>query len=140
MLPSSTSRGARLAMLFAAAGGVLVWFYLFDPSKADAFLPCPFHAATGWSCPGCGTQRAVHLFLHGEFLAALRSNPLALVLVPVVAYVFFSHFAGDAFGRRMPELRFRNSFLWVAAALVVVYWIARNASWWHWPLSSSGRF
>ena len=132
---SSTSQFARRAILLAAVASILVWFYVFDPSKVDAFLPCPFYAATGWSCPGCGTQRAMHLFLHGEFLAALRSNFLALVLVPVVAYQFFSHFSGAACGRLMPELQMRNSVVWFTAAIIVAYWIVRNLSWWRWPVS-----
>jgi hypothetical protein len=125
----------RIAVLFASVVATFVWFYAFDPARTDAFLPCPFFMVTGMSCPGCGTQRAVHLFLHGEFFAALRSNPLALLLVPVVGYLFFAHFADDAFGRSLPELRMRYSVVWLSAAIIAAYWIARNMSWWWWPLS-----
>lgn len=51
---------------------------------------CPFHAMTGWPCPTCGATRAVLALARGEFVAALRLNPLvgvgALAAVPYVAY------------------------------------------------------
>ena len=48
-------------------------YYAVDPSH-DVWLPrCPFHALTGWDCPACGGQRALHSLLHGRFGEALRS-------------------------------------------------------------------
>jgi hypothetical protein len=45
---------------------------------AAALLPaCPWHALTGWPCPGCGTTRALTHLLHADPLGALRFNPLA---------------------------------------------------------------
>jgi len=42
------------------------------------FLPvCPWHAWTGWPCPGCGTTRALVRLLHADLLGALAFNPLA---------------------------------------------------------------
>jgi hypothetical protein len=41
-----------------------------------SLFACPFHAATGWPCPGCGTTRAVLFLARGEVLAALGASPL----------------------------------------------------------------
>ena len=47
---------------------------------------CPFHAVTGLWCPLCGSLRGVGLAAHGHVLAALGSNLLLLVTVPVMAW------------------------------------------------------
>ena len=39
--------------------------------------PCPWHAMTGWPCPGCGSTRAMVLLLHLDLPGALAMNPLA---------------------------------------------------------------
>ena len=56
-----------------------------DPSSAGVFLPCPFRAATGWWCPGCGLTRATHHLLHGDIATALRFNALVPVVLALVA-------------------------------------------------------
>ena len=125
-------RTARSILFLAASLAVLAWFYFFDPAKADAFLPCPFRLATGWSCPGCGTQRAVHLFLHGEIFAGLRSNPLSVILIPVVGVLFARHFADSAFRSRQTNNRTNTSFIVGMLVVLAAYWIARNMPWWPW--------
>lgn len=38
---------------------------------------CPFHAATGLPCPGCGASRAMASLFRGEWGAVFRSHPFA---------------------------------------------------------------
>ncbi len=38
---------------------------------------------TGLHCPGCGTGRALHALVHGDFPLALRLNVLAVAAIPV---------------------------------------------------------
>ena len=40
--------------------GFAVLYYFFNPSVERFFPSCPFYTATGWQCPGCGSQRAIH--------------------------------------------------------------------------------
>jgi uncharacterized membrane protein YhhN len=45
---------------------------------------CPFHAVTGWWCPGCGMTRATYELVTGHPMSALGDNllwPLAAVVV-----------------------------------------------------------
>lgn len=63
---------------------VLVMLYAFDPSQQVLAPKCVFRSLTGWSCPGCGFQRAVHALLHGHVLAAVRFNPFLLLCIPYV--------------------------------------------------------
>ena len=43
---------------------------IFIPTKI--FPPCMFHALTGFSCPGCGSTRAVSALLRGDLLTSLK--------------------------------------------------------------------
>ena len=43
--------------MFIIAGAVALFF--LDPTKHAFFPKCAFHMATGYSCPGCGSSRAL---------------------------------------------------------------------------------
>ena len=74
--------GIVLLVILLAAG---VWFYYrFDP-RTHFFPRCLFHSLTGWYCPGCGSQRAIHALLHLDLAEAFRRNALLLLALPYVA-------------------------------------------------------
>lgn len=112
----------------AAAGCAYV--AVADPSGTASWYPgCPFRAATGLDCPGCGATRAVHAALTGHPLQALDHN-LLLVVAAVVGVVWFGLAQLRRRGGR-PPLRARNPgrvgiFVGV---LVVAWWVARNLPW-----------
>ena len=54
------------------------------PRLLDLVPPCLFHRLTGLYCPGCGTTRAFYHLIRGEPLAAMGSNPLLLVALPLL--------------------------------------------------------
>ena len=47
---------------------------------------CPFHAATGLYCPLCGSLRGLGDLAHGHVMAALGSNLLLVVTLPLLAW------------------------------------------------------
>ncbi|GAA0190231.1 hypothetical protein GCM10008944_02530 [Cytobacillus oceanisediminis] len=69
-----------------------------DPHVPGAFGACPFLAATGLPCAGCGGLRATHDLLHGDVGAALAQNALAVGLV-LLAAVAWTRWAVRAAGR-----------------------------------------
>ena len=53
------------------------------------FLPsCPFLRITGFSCPTCGSTRALQHLAHGELTVAAAMNPLIIVLL-VISFCWF---------------------------------------------------
>ena len=48
------------------------------------FPTCPFHAMTGWYCPGCGGLRMTHDLLHGNLSAAVVDNVFVLIGLPLL--------------------------------------------------------
>ncbi len=78
-----------LALIFAASGAAAVWtLYRFPPADWPFYPRCMFHQITGCLCPGCGSLRAIHLLLHGQFQAAIQANALllgSLLAMPLIA-------------------------------------------------------
>lgn len=71
----------------AVAGCAAIW--LGDPTTPGGVLPvCPFKALTGLDCPACGGLRMVYSLLHGDVLAALHYNAVALVSVAFLTVCF----------------------------------------------------
>lgn len=75
-------KGLPLILGIAATVVVLTLLYLFNPVETEYAPKCIFHAVTGLSCPGCGMQRFLHAFMHGNFLEAIRYNYMLIVLIP----------------------------------------------------------
>lgn len=108
--------GAAMLVLVAALAG------LVDPSKPGTYPACPFRAATGLACPGCGSLRAMHDLAHGDLVAALDHNALLIVVLAFSAVVWVRTLAG----RSTPPRRWAGP---AAAGLLVLWTFARNLTW-----------
>lgn len=73
--------------LGAAALGMAVLLFVFNPSEGGPFPPCPTWTLAGVYCPGCGAARASHQLLHGRVEEALRYNSLLVLMLPVLAWL-----------------------------------------------------
>lgn len=100
--------------------GVLLLFYLFDPSTFSIFPSCYFKKLTGFDCPGCGGQRALHDLLHFRFTEAVNHNVLMVAGSPVLAFVTLNAFFFEK------KKFFKPKVLWIICATVVTFWIVRN--------------
>ena len=84
------------------------------------------HALTGWLCPGCGSQRAIHQALHGNFASSFFLNPLFL---PGVAYALIGLVLRILFPAEWPRIKSKFYGLiaaYVALVVIVVFWVGRN--------------
>lgn len=99
---------------------VVAWLAFNDPSSVPA-PKCIFKALTGWDCPGCGSQRAIHALLHGRIVEAWRFNAALLLALPLCA----AYAVGVPGVRRVAS---RPSFGVAVALLFVAWWIGRNVA------------
>ena len=110
---------AGLAML----GGCLA-AGLIDPTGGPVL--CPFRAATGLYCPGCGSTRMLHHVFTGRFDFATGDNPLALLMLPLTLWWVFVGLTAWAGGPRWAAPRFSANQVWILAVAVGLFWILRN--------------
>jgi Protein of unknown function (DUF2752) len=119
------SRRAK-GLTAAVAGGlaVVAALFCFDPARVPIYPVCPFHQFTGLDCPGCGSLRALHALLHGQWMAALHFNLFFVLSLPFFTWLGFrlawSQFAGG------PPVVIRPAWLWLYAGAWAAFGILRN--------------
>ncbi|WP_211224615.1 DUF2752 domain-containing protein [Salinimicrobium xinjiangense] len=94
-----------------------------------AFFPaCPFYTYTGFLCPGCGSQRAIHHLLNFHFSGALTQNPLMVLSLPyVLAGLIIDrlpHYSPAI--RKWRQVLFGRKAIYIILAAIISFWIFRN--------------
>lgn len=98
---------------------------MFVEPSSGLYPRCPFKMLTGLSCPGCGTQRALHALFSGNPGEALRYNA-ALIPFILLALLFGAvEFAPHCFAGLRRRLLSRTAAFAVAGALAL-WWLLRN--------------
>ena len=104
--------------------GTCVAFGIVNPEGGPTI--CPFRAATGLYCPGCGATRMMHQLMTGDVGRALRLNPLAFLFVPLMAWWCFAGLTAMLGGPRWATPTFTARQTWLLAGVVLAFWILRN--------------
>jgi hypothetical protein len=114
-------------LLFSVTGlAALCLLYAFNPADSFFYAPCPFHALTGFYCPGCGSLRAIHQLLHMHFLSAFKLNPLLFLSIPLLAYLLLYPYFSRSKKYLFPKADVPAFLIWVYLGLVISFWIIRN--------------
>jgi Protein of unknown function (DUF2752) len=116
----------RPAFIYASLALAAVLAYgLLDPEHYP-FPKCPFYSLTGWLCPGCGSQRAIHQVLHGHFASAFHLNALFL---PAMVYALSGYVSAFFLPARWASIRskwYGIPAAWISLAVILIFWIGRN--------------
>ena len=75
----------RIGLLIGFTG-LAVLFFVLDPAKHEIFPRCLFNSITGYYCPGCGSQRAIHSLLHLNFEEVVSHNFLFIPAFLLIIY------------------------------------------------------
>jgi hypothetical protein len=118
-----------LSVSFTSLGLAIGWFALRLP-----WPRCLFHDVTGLPCLTCGMTRSTIAFLHGDFLTALRWNPL--VFSALCALLIFNIYAFAVLIARRPRLRIarftaaeKKLVRTAVVALLALNWIYLLSHW-----------
>jgi hypothetical protein len=116
-----------LVIILAIAALLLFGFiyYALDPSSSAAFPKCGFLTLTGYKCPGCGSQRAIHALLNGDVAAAFRYNAMLFIAAPWILLCLFA----ETQRVRNPRLYTRlhpSLLIWLFLATILAWWLLRN--------------
>lgn len=123
------TRHRRIIIITTAAviaAAVVIFIYAnFDPSASNIFPKCVVRSLTGYDCPGCGSQRAIHALLHADIAQAWHYNALLVASLPLIALLL----AAAALRNRAPRFyaAVNSRPVIIAVAVIVIgWWIFRN--------------
>ncbi|HEU4876181.1 MAG TPA: DUF2752 domain-containing protein [Pyrinomonadaceae bacterium] len=102
------------------------YLFVFEPGKTGFFPACPFRLLTGFTCPGCGTTRALHEILHGDFAAAFVLNPVLLLAIPFLVFALLRYSVIVMRGGVPRPNALPAPFIYVIFVVIVSFWIFRN--------------
>lgn len=112
-----------LALVVAAVG-----YKCLDPSVVPIFPRCPFRLLTGYLCPGCGSQRAIHRLLNLDIAGAWQMNPLLVIALPYLLAGLIlkplSHHNGR--GTRLYYQLYGYRASVVVLVVILLFWVGRN--------------
>ena len=113
------------AVVAGAAAAVMLVLHAVDPNEPGHYPTCPVLTLTGFFCPGCGSLRMLHHLGDGDVAAAASMNPLALLMLGVLALYWLQWVrrtvTGRSRGRPAPAW-----VVWAFAVVSVVYAVLRN--------------
>ena len=120
---------AKKTLVFILFGLILILFWIFDPTDQNTFFwQCPFYKLTGWQCPGCGSQRAIHSLLHGELSNAFQFNPLLFCSIPYLflGYILEQYRGKSTFCQKLWNVLFGQLAILILIAIVIGFSSWRN--------------
>jgi hypothetical protein len=126
--PRRSKRASQVIAVGAtvALGAACLYTFLVDPNNpSNAYPKCPLKALTDIDCPGCGGLRATNALLHGDIVGAADHNLLALILLPVMAFLFLRWVLAQ-FDITIPTIRCPHAFTWITPSVLIAFTIARN--------------
>ncbi len=109
---------------FAAVPAIIALFVFFRYGNFQHIPPCRLHLLTGLYCPACGSLRALHLLVNGQFMGAFRMNPLLIVSLPLIGFLAFFK----------PRGIYLQWVIWGGLTLLLAFSIARNIPVWPFEL------
>jgi len=118
----------RMLVVLLAIAVLLVLgtiYYAIDPVSSAWFPQCSFLKLTGYKCPGCGSQRAIHALLGGDVAAAFKFNAMLFISIPWLLVCI----CAEAQRVRNPRLYARlhsEALIWLFLIAVLLWWLLRN--------------
>ncbi|WP_028650647.1 DUF2752 domain-containing protein [Nocardioides halotolerans] len=123
------TRGRRMVAPLTTIGALslaTLALRLRDPHESGSWGYCP-SGAMGIYCPGCGGLRAVNDLTHGDLGAALSSNIVVTVLIPV-AVAFLALWAVDRWRGHQRQLSWSRykPVVYALVTVLVIFTVMRN--------------
>lgn len=118
-------------IVVAVVSTVVILYSQFDPAHSALAPKCPFYLLTGYQCPSCGVQRAVHAVLNGSLKAAFLFNPFLAVGLPYFLLLLLTNAIKSRELEPIRKVLHHKYMIWGYIILFFLWWVVRNTSWWH---------
>lgn len=116
----------KLFAVITAVVALCLIYYFVDPSGTAWVPQCPVKFLTGYSCPSCGAQRALHAAVHGNFSAAVRYNLFILIALPYLAAAVIASWTEGRAAIWVKRTLLSPAALYIYVALYVLWAVVRN--------------
>lgn len=116
----------RLILFITAIILACILLYNFNPEHISLFPKCSFYMATGLECPACGSQRAIHAILNGNFHKGLCYNPFIIISLPYATSLIILALIKRDWAIKIKKKLLCNKAVYTYVALFVAWWILRN--------------
>ena len=109
-----------------AVFGLLTFYSIVNP-HSNIFVPkCMFRLLTGYDCPACGIQRALHTAMNGDIATALRYNYFLIISIPYFIAVAITSFWKANLIVKMGYYVQHPKVVRAILVLIIIWWIVRN--------------
>jgi hypothetical protein len=107
---------------------LIITYSKLNPENSHFFPQCPFKLLTGFECPGCGSQRAMHHLLNLKISHAIQENALLVFSIPYILLLLSATFlkSRSAGFMRLHNVLYGIKAIWIVCSIIVLWWIARN--------------
>lgn len=116
----SSKKKITFIIIGIVAISLLSLYFLYNPSSTNFFPECPFYKITGFYCPGCGSQRAIHDLTHLHILEAISHNALM---------IFSLAFGGGLFlysKEKFYTVLYHPKSPYIIFGIIILFWVLRN--------------
>ena len=111
---------------FFILGAGIYYFYQHDPAQSETvFILCVTKNISGIDCPGCGSQRAFHELLHGNFIKAAKLNLTIYFFTPLLLFLFLKTVL-KPFRIDLPDLLITTKRLMLILFFLLLFTVLRN--------------
>jgi len=106
--------------------GLVILYFLVNPSEVDFFPKCPLYLTTGLYCPGCGSQRATHQLLNFNLIGVVQQNALFLFSLAIFGYHLIVSGVNLYFKKNIYNYLYHPKTPIIILVIVILFWVLRN--------------
>ena len=121
------------ALITIISAGILlttITYYNINPTESYFVPKCVFKTITGYDCPSCGIQRALHAILHGEIISAIKLNPFLFLILPYLLAIVYTYISTSRLSQKIRQYTHHHITIYIYLCLYIAWWILRNTSFW----------
>lgn len=125
------SKKKTLAIVaFIVLAGFIGVYAQVNPANSLVAPKCLMKMLTGYDCPSCGGQRALHAMLNGDIGGAFMFNPFLFVAIPFVGAIAYSSFSQSRFAQKLKPILQGPIAIGIYLFVYFAWWIIRNTPLW----------
>ena len=117
-------------VIISIMGLFVLLYYAINPATSYLMPKCLFKILTGFDCPSCGSQRALHALLNGHIYEAIMFNPFIFLVAPYLLTVIYVTSSKSRLAAVIRPITHSHITIILYLVIYIVWWVVRNTNWW----------